>query len=182
MLRPSADDVRYALDGWPAADRALVTTALHDLDALYRWEPGLVLAVPAPAESDVDRLIEDLLAGGDTEGLDEDRFGDGRFGDGTGDGGEVDGGEEAQAAMADLFVAADRLRQAPWDQGVAAGLFDAVDAVNRSLPPYGVHPQVWRHVQKLGTALAGSASADHLDHDGVAAAARSLRDLLRDYV
>ena len=166
-LRPSEDDVRYAFDGWPAPDRVLVTAALAEMEAPYRWEPGLVLAVPAPAESDVDRLLDDLAG--------EDRSDD------SGDR-DADGGEEAQQAMSDLFLALDRLHHAPWDRERATALCQANDAVAVTLPPYGVEPQVWRHVQKLGEALAATLSQEAFDDEDVAAASKSLRDLLRDYV
>lgn len=168
MLRPSDDEVRFALDEWSPGDRVLVTAALIDIDAPYRWEPGLVLAVPAPAESDVDRILEDVVEG--DVGL------DGR------DDAEADGGERAHEAMADLFLAADRLQHAPWDRGLATDLRRAVGAVDGSLPPYGVDPRVWRHIQKLGSALAEAASEEVVDDETVASSARSLRDLLRDFV
>ena len=46
-LRPSADDVRYDLDGWPVSERILVTPVLVEIDDPYRWDPGVVLSVPA---------------------------------------------------------------------------------------------------------------------------------------
>ena len=62
MLSRSDDEVKYGLDEWPPSDRAAVTAALVDLDAPYRWEPDLVLVVPAAAESDVDRLLDEIDA------------------------------------------------------------------------------------------------------------------------
>ncbi len=173
MLKPSDDEVRYELEEWPAPDRALVTAALVELDAPYRWEPGLVLVVPAAAESDVDRLLDDSATG------DQDADGDYAAG---GEDEDLDGGEEAQAAMGDLFVAADRLQHAPWDKELALDLCTAAEAVGESLPPYGVEPKVWQHIQKLGAALADAACEEIVDDEEVAAASRSLRELLRDYV
>jgi hypothetical protein len=170
MLKPSHDEVVYGLDEWPASERAALTAALVELDAPYRWEPGIVLVVPAAAETDVDRLLDDIEA---AEGVDAAVVED--------DSAE-DGGEEAQTAMVELFVAADRLQHTPWDKSMAADLCRAVDAVTASLPPYGVEPAVWRHVQKRGEALAESASQEIIDDEVVAAGARSLRDLLREYV
>ncbi len=167
-LRPSDDDVRYALDDWAPADRAAITAALQEIDAPYRWEPGVVLAVPAAAESDLDRLFEHY-----------EPVGEGDFGGGEED---VDGGEEAHAAMADLFLAADRLQRMPWDKALAADLSRAADAVGESLAPYGIEPKVWRHIQKMAAVAAGSASDAVVDDEVVAADARALRDVLRDYV
>ena len=170
MLRPSDDEVRYGLDGWPANDRAAVTAALADLDAPYRWEPGLVLVVPAAAESDVDRLLDDIDAGGgDERGSPEDDDG-------------FDGGEEAQAAMGELFVAADRLQHDPVDRGLAVELAQAATVVQGSLPPYGVEPQVWARVQDMAEALASSSCDEPVDVDAVSADAHALRELLREYV
>lgn len=171
MLRPSDDEVRYGLDEWPANDRAVVTAALADLDAPYRWEPGLVLVVPAAAESDVDRLLDDIEAAED---------GDSESDDGDGDGG--DGGEEAQSAMGDLFVAADRLQHDPRDAGLAADVERAAIAVQSSLPPYGVERPVWERVRAMAAALAESSTQEFVDEDVVAADAHAVRELLREYV
>jgi hypothetical protein len=168
MLKPSGDDVRYALDEWAPVDRAAITAALQELDAPYRWEPGVVLAVPAAAEPDLDRLFNDY-----------EPVGEGDFG---GDEDEADGGEDAHAAMADLFLAADRLQHLPWDKALAADLSRAAVAVSESLPPYGMELKVWRHIQKMAAVAADSASEDIVDYDLAAADSRVLRDLLRDYV
>src|SRR5947209_11576187 len=183
MLRPSDDEVEYGLDEWLAADRAAVTAALAALDAPYRWEPGLVLVVPAAAESDVDRLLDDIegaeVDGGGPAGEDETAGADLDGIDGI-DG--IDGGEEAQVAMGELFLAADRLQHVPWDKTLAADVRLAADAVTATLPPYGVEPAVWRKVQTMGDALAQSASEDIVDDEKVAEAAKGLRDVLRAYV
>ena len=171
MLRPSEDEIQYGLDEWPANDRAAVTTALADLDAPYRWEPGLVLVVPAAAESDVDRLLDDVeAAGADGSEVPE------------GDEDEADGGEEAQAAMGDLFLAADRLQHDPLDAALAAAVGRAASAVQESRPPYGVERRVWERVQQMGAALTGSSSQEFVDAEDVAAEAHALRELLRDYI
>jgi len=92
---------------------------------------------------------EDETAGADLDGI------DGIDG--------IDGGEEAQVAMGDLFLAADRLQHVPWDKTLAADVRLAADAVTATLPPYGVEPAVWRRVQTMGGALAQSASEDIID-------------------
>ena len=172
ILMRSEDEVEYGLDEWPASDRAAVTAALVDLDAPYRWEPGLVLVVPAAAESDVDRLLDEIEAvepdGAGPTGEDEEPA--------------ADGGEEAQAAMGDLFLAADRLQHSPWDKTLVADVRSAADAVAAALPPYGVEPSAWRRAQTMGDALAESASQDASDDQAVAVGARALRDFLRAYV
>jgi len=127
-----------------------------------------VLAVPAAAETDVDGILDDLVSDeviADPPGAEH-----------------LDGGEEAQAAMAELFLAADRLRHAPWDGAVASAFCRVVEMVAVTLPPYGVEPRVWRHLQKRGSALAESVAAGTFDDEEVAAASQSIRDILRDYV
>jgi hypothetical protein len=170
MLLPSDDEVEYGLDEWPADERAAVTAALADLDAPYRWEPNLVLVVPSAAESDVDRLLDDIEA---AEG-DELAVGEGDD--------EPDGGEEAQAAMGDLFTAADRLQHDPGDAGLAADFARTSAVVQESLPPYGVERRVWVQVQEMAAQLAWSSSGDFVDEDAVAAEAHALREFLRSYV
>jgi hypothetical protein len=192
---PADDEVEYSLDDWPVPERAMAVRALVEVDIPYRWEPGLVLVVPTVAEEEVDQLFEDLAeADGDapTEGttadVDEvdaprpaDLLGDdGEAGD-DGDEDEADGGEEAQAAMADLFVAADRLQHSPADPdlgGEVAGLADTVDG---SAPPYGIARPVWRRIQALSATVA-SGLAEGADEETVATDARALRDFLRDLV
>ena len=170
MLRPSDNEIQYGLDEWPANERAAVTAALADLDAPYRWEPDLVLVVPAAAESDVDRLLDDIEAAE----RDEPEAGEGDD--------ELDGGEEAQVAMADLFTAADRLQHDPRDAGLAEDAARAASVVQQSLPPYGVERRLWARVQELAAAVVDSSSQDYVDEDTVAADAHALRELLRAYV
>jgi hypothetical protein len=159
------DEVQYDLAEWEMAERISATTALLDVDIPYRWEPDLVLAVPAVAEAEVDRLLDALEEVEDLE-HDED---------------VLDGGEEAQAAMTELFVAADRLQHTPADDDLVAEVMVAAATVQASLPPYGIERPVWRRIQGLAAAVVTDLE-ETADDDTVAADARALREYLRDLV
>ncbi len=170
----AVEEVLYELDDWPVVTRVQLTATLADRGIPSRWEPGLTLAVrdvdDDAAEAALDELEE---AAADDEGDDE--------GDET-DGGTADDGEPvAQAAMADLFVAADRLMHEPGDEVVAAELGVAADIVGESPAPFGIEAQLWGKVRELSAVV-----CSHLDADAapevVSADARTLREVLRPYV
>jgi hypothetical protein len=167
-LAPSGEDVEYRLDEWPAGDRRAVTSALAEAGVPYRWEPDLVLVVPASAASQVNRLIEEVESASPADDLAAEVG--------------LDGGEEAQEAMAELFVAADRLAHAPSDPALAAELTALAQAVNASLPPFGVDQGVWRGIRQLAAAAAASTAEETLDEERVSAEAKALRDVLRTLV
>ncbi|MGH9188873.1 MAG: hypothetical protein ACRD0Q_02390 [Acidimicrobiales bacterium] len=174
LLAASDSDVEYDLGDWGAADRGAVTAALSGEAIPYRWEAELVLAVPAAAEGEADRLVDDIEGSGrdvpdEAELVEE---GDGADG--------ADGGEEAQAAMADLFVAADRVQHSPPNDALAAELTKAATTVGLSLPPYGIEGAVWRKAQELASTAVAALQAP--DEEVVAANARAVRDFLRPYV
>lgn len=173
VLAPSADEVDLDLGDWTVADRAAITAALAEVDIPYRWQADLVLAVPAGAEADVDRLLDGLGPGAVTPGLDG-------AAEAT-DGDELDGGEEARAAMEELFLAADRLQHAPADTRAIATLARAAATVGACLPPYGMDGVAWRRIHELASTLAATLGPS-ADADTVAADARQLRDLLHHYV
>ncbi len=159
------DEVDYDLGEWQVGERSAATAALLEADIPYRWEENLVLAVPAVAEDEVDLLLDELE---DVEELEEDDDG-------------ADGGEEAQSAMADLFVAADRLQHDPADPEVVIEVVDAANVVTESLPPYGIARPVWKRIQELASTVVTDLE-DAVDEDTVAADARALREYLRDLV
>ncbi len=165
MLAPGDDDVQYDLAEWETNERTLATTALLEAEIPFRWEADLVLTVPAVAENEVDLLLDQL---GETEELDDD--------DGA------DGGEEAQGAMSDLFVAADRLQHDPADASLGADVLALTTTVGASAPPYGIERPVWRRIQALAATLAADLEDGELDEETVAADARAVREYLRDLV
>jgi len=171
MLASTSDEeeVQYDLGEWVMGERTAATTALLEVDIPYRWEENLVLVVPAVAEDEVDLLLDEL---GETEELEDD--------------GTVDGGEEAQEAMGDLFVAADRLQHDPADASIGAEVLEAAATIGACPPPYGIERPVWRRIQALAATLAAHLEAPDLgttlDEETVAADARAVREYLRDLV
>jgi hypothetical protein len=171
MLAPSEDDIGYELEDWPVTVRAPATAALVEMGIPYRWEEGLVLVVPASAEEEVDRLLDQLEA--------EEVF---HFpGEEELEAEGEDGGEEAQAAMSDLFVAADRFQNSPFDDRAIRVMEESAARVADCLPPYGIERPVWSRIQELaGIVASGLEKAE--DFDAVAEDARALRAFLREYV
>ena len=167
MLAPSEEELQYGLDEWPLPDRVALTIALAADGIPYRWEPDIVLVVPEVAEEEVDVLLDHL------EAQDPELATEGAVGfDGAGE--VADGGEEAQAAMVELFLAADRLRRSPLDQVLAADLDLAAEAVAARLPPYGIDAGVWERIQEMAAAAVSSSVDEDADEDTVAADASAL--------
>jgi hypothetical protein len=175
------DEVVYELDDWPVGARVQVTSTLIERGIGCRWEPGLTLVVAAVDEEATEDVLDDVE---DAEIADEWE---------EVDGGlpveaelEVDYGDEvdddvAQAAMGDLFVAADRLMHEPTDDLVAAELGAAAALVDDSPPPYGIDPEMWERVRELAAAVLADLD-EGADEDAVARDARVLRDVLRPWV
>jgi hypothetical protein len=176
MLAPSGNDddqIAYDLVEWPAEDRVIATDDLVELDIPYRWDDGLVLVVPAAVEEQVDALLDEIDENAASE---EDALLDVGRGD--------DGGEEATIAMGDLFVAADALHHARYDEEKVVEFIEAAGAVGSCLAPYGVEPQVWRRIQTEASAIVDALEkGDEGDDDeSITTAAGALRELLRHYV
>ena len=180
-LLPLSDDVvSFQLCDLARSDRSAVSGAMADGYIVYSCVPDLELVVAAAAEREVGRIVHDF-EGSDSDGDVEWAQGDGQVDDVEGDRDEVDGGEEATEAMGDLFVAADRLLNAPRDAFVAAELNAAASVAATCLPPYGIEAPVWQNVRHL----AGRVRSDlkeGADDDVVVSDARALRDFLRSYV
>jgi len=169
----TVDEVLYELDDWPVTTRVQLTSTLAERGIPSRWEPGLTLAVRELDDEAAEAALDELEDAGSEDGDEE--TDDGDFDDGP------DGGAVAQAAMADLFVAADRLMHEPGDEVVAAELGVAADIVAESSAPFGIETQMWTKVRELSAVVCG-----HLDDDAasevVSADARTLREVLRPYV
>ncbi|MGI8776737.1 MAG: hypothetical protein ACR2LJ_04995 [Acidimicrobiales bacterium] len=167
------EEVLYELDDWPVASRVELTATLAARGIPSRWEPGLTLAVREADDEAAEKALDELEEGaGDDEEGDEPE-GDGGAGD--------DGGAIAQAAMADLFVAADRLMHEPGDELVAAELGVAADIVGESPAPFGIEAQLWGQVRELSAVVCGHLDG-HASPEVVSADARTLREVLRPYV
>jgi len=168
MLAPSDGEVSYGLDEWPPGDRGAVTAGLTERGIRYRWEGDLVLIVPEATEQTVDLLldeIEDAANAAESEA----------------EASATDGGPEAQAAMAELFVIADRLHHVPFDAALAQEFEKAADRVAVSLPPYGIDTSLWRRIQELAAETITETRVLYND-DAVAERSGALRDLLREFV
>ena len=179
-LDDQVEEVVYELDDWPVGARVQVTSTLIERGIGCRWEPGLTLVVAAvdeePTEQVLD-LVEDseldaewdeadaLPADGELEAV---------------EGGDADD-DVAQAAMGDLFVAADRLMHEPGDDLVVAELGAAAALVDDSPPPYGIDPELWDRVRELAAAVLADVD-EEMDEEAVARDARVLRDVLRPWV
>lgn len=175
MLAPTDDEVGYVLEDWPVSDRGAVSAALDEVAIPFRWEEGLVLVVPGPVEQRVDRLLDDIQADSvDAGSPDAALEAEGDF--------DADGGEEAQAAMADVFVAADKLQHEPFDLGAADDLAAAAATVETSPPPFGIERQLWSQIAAMAASIGTQLEAPDADGEAVALCARELRDFLRDYV
>ena len=159
MLAPSEEELQYGLDEWPLPDRVALTIALAADGIPYRWEPDIVLVVPEVAEEEVDLLLDHL------EAQDPELATEGSVGfDGAGE--VADGGEEAQAAMVELFLAADRLRRSPLDQVLAADLEVAAEEVAARLPPYGIDRTAWERIQQMAAAAVSSSIDEDVRRGG----------------
>jgi hypothetical protein len=174
MLAPSDDEVAYVLDDWPVSDRGAASAALDEADIPFRWEEGLALVVPAAVEEQVDGILDQVQA--EFSGAaPEDEL------EAAPDDGE-DGGEEAQAAMADVFVAADRLQHEPFDKGAAEDLAAAAALVESSPPPFGIERALWTRIAQMASDLRVQLDGADVDGEALALSARELRDVLREYV
>jgi hypothetical protein len=174
-----AEEVVYELDDWPVGARVQVTSTLIERGIGCRWEPGLTLVVAAADEEPTEQVLDDVEDGLDA-GWDED---DALPGDSELEGDEGSEAEDdvAQAAMGDLFVAADRLMHEPGDDLVAAELGAAAALVDDSPPPYGIDPEMWERVRELAAAVLADLD-EGADEEAVARDARVLRDVLRPWV
>jgi len=176
LAEDAVDEVLYELDDWPVATRVQLTSTLAERGIPSRWEPGLTFAVRELDDEAAEAALDELEEAGSDDDEEEGGPGDGDDPDDAADGGAV-----AQAAMADLFVAADRLMHEPGDEVVGAELGVAADIVAESPAPFGIEAQLWAKVRDLSAVVCG-----HLDADAAPAVvsedARILREVLRPYV
>ena len=135
----------------------------------HRWEVGTDLIVSS-AEAD---LIESFI--------DEVQHPDG-FNDDELEEYDEDVDDEAiYAAMSNLYVAADKLMQRVADGPTRNAFFDASDDVEGLPAPFGFDPRVWTRVLDLAASIADAMDQDG-DDDVIAGDARTLRELLVNYV
>jgi hypothetical protein len=159
-LAEGGDEVGYELADWDAHRRVELAGALARDRIAYRWEASELVV----AEGDSDRVDELVDTIDNPDALAE----------------EADDGELAADVLSALYVSSDVLQHDPL---VAAAVVELLEALERApeLPPYGIEAELWDDVLGRATAVA-DLLADEADGDEVAAAARSLRELVRPLV
>lgn len=172
----------YELADWTAEQRGALEVRLvaegiehdwqmpsgADVDYSYeageQWTVATDLVVSETMEEAVDELIDEVDFPDSLAAEDE-------------DGGE---GEAVWARMSELYVAADRLKDAPGDLARAGEFFDAADGIPAAAP-YGISDDVWQQVLALAGEVSGALESD-ADDDVVEAHAQKLRNLLFQFV
>jgi hypothetical protein len=158
---PEEDEVGYELDDWMPEQQAQLVSMLAAEDIPHRWE-GTEIVVPEPFADRAEELIDDIDHP-DAIPAEPD---------------EEDAGGEL---LGTLFVAADVLARDPAEPAGVRDLIDAAEAVDTVPVPYGLDVAVWDGVRRMTGELADLLGSD-ADEDAVVAAARSLRDALREMV
>jgi hypothetical protein len=176
-LDPDAEQVVYELGDWSDDRRQLLVDALDAENIAYEWDEHGDLAV---LEADEDRVEAMLDAIEYPEAIPLPDEGDDIDGDGIGDGGQDD--TAVQEVLGELFVAADRLMHDAEDhEGVLAMVAIARQA--ESLPlPYGFSPPVWADIVEQAGAIRVLLEQDEEDDEVIMEQARTLRNVLRQYV
>jgi hypothetical protein len=178
------DVIVYELDEWTADQRGALEQRLVAAEIEHQWEAstgadvqegyepgnpwevGTDLVVGEQDEEAVDALLDEVE---NPDALDA-----------VADDDSVDD-EANYAIMANLYVAADRLKDDPGDLAVAGEFFDAADAAASAAAPFGIDPEVWRRVQELAVEVSRAIESEE-DDEQVQSAAQRLRDVLFTYV
>ena len=169
-LDPNADRLVYELYDWDDELLGRLTDALTESEIPHEYDEEGNLVVLADDEARVEAVLEaiefpDALAVDDGEGGDE-----------------GPSGLEAQDALSDLFIAADRLHHHARDHEGVLGLVAATAAVERLPVPFGFAPQVWEDIVSRASALRDAVERDSLDDEAIEQEATRLRAVLRDLV
>ena len=156
-------EVGYELDDWLPEQQADLVARLAAEGIPNRWE-GTEIVVPEAWADRVEEVIDEIDHP-DAIAVDDDEEGG-------------DGGGELLGA---LFVAADVLQHDPSDPAAVADLLEAAERADVDGVPYGLDVAVWDGVRRMAGDVA-DLLAEHADEERVAAAARALRDALREMV
>jgi hypothetical protein len=212
----AVDEVAYEVADWPVGSRLRLSAVLAERGVPWRWEPGLNLVVRESDDTTTEAVLDEIEAeevenqgaatdGGDGEDDAEDAGYESDVDDGEDDDDDEqdddeqdDDGEEddddgavGQAAMADLFVAADRLIHDPESLEVAVDLDTAADVVESSPPPFGIDDATWSTIRQRAAAVRAALDApedDEAEDVGedvdavVSERAQALRDTIRPWV
>jgi hypothetical protein len=159
-LAVGGDEVGYDLTDWDAQQRASLAGSLARDGIAHRWEAGELVVAESDSEQ-VDELVDQI---DHPDALTE----------------EGDDGDLGADVLSALYVSSDVLQH---DPTVTAAVVELLEALERApeLPPYGIDAAVWEDVLTRATAVADLLAEDD-DQDDVAAAARSLRELVRPLV
>lgn len=175
------NELVYELADWPVHARVRISSALGERQISYRWEPGPDLVVRDTHGDAVDALLDEVemaevepIDGEVDEGDDDEEWDEA-------DEEKAAADEVAQAAMSDLFVAADRLMHEPGDPTTAEDLLEAAAIVDESPAPFGIEQPVWLKVRELAAAVRDDLDRE-ADDEAVALDAQALREALRPYV
>lgn len=155
-------EVGYELDDWLPEQQADLVARLATEGIPNRWE-GTEIVVPEAWADRVEEVIDDIdhpdaIAAEDDDADDA--------------GGEL---------LGVLFVAADVLQHDPTDRAAVADMIEAAERADVDGVPYGLDLAVWDGVRRMSGEVA-DLLAEHADEERVAAAARALRDALREMV
>lgn len=174
----------YELGDWTADQRGALEVRLQAAQIEHQWETQAGHDVGDSYEAgQAWTVATDLVVSEEVEDLvdafiDEIDFPDSLDAD---DEADDDGSSEASwSAMSELYVAADRLKDAPADPARAGELFDAADALPEDAP-YGISADLWEQVRAMRAEVTGALEGD-ADADVVRAHAQKLRDILFQFV
>lgn len=160
---PEEDEVGYELDDWLPDQQAQLVSLLAAEGIPNHWEGAEIVVAERYADR-VEELIDeidhpDAIPAEDDDGAD-------------------DAGGELLGA---LFVAADVLHRDPNDPAAIRDLLDAAERADVDGVPYGLDVGLWDGVRRMAGDVA-DLLAEQADEERVVAAARALRDALRDLV
>ena len=155
-------EVGYDLDDWLPEQQADLVARLAEEAIPNRWE-GTEIVVPEAYADRVEEVIDDIDHPDAIPADDDDAD---------------DAGGELLGA---LFVTADVLQHDPTDPAGVADMIEAAERVDAVAVPYGLDVAVWDGVRRM-TGEVADLLAEHADEERVAAAARALRDALREMV
>jgi hypothetical protein len=161
-LDPAAEKVVYEVGAWPVA---LLTQLADDLtlaDIAYEWDERGDLVVLESDEEQVG-IILDALPDPDESAI------------------SSDDGVAVHGVLDSVFMASDRLARNGGDAGGTVGLVEAAEVLGQLALPFGFEPGQWRSLVAAVTGLQDLLEADATD-DEVSSSARSVRELVRQYI
>lgn len=166
-LDPDAPKVVYEVGGWPVGLQTELTDALTTADIPYQWDEHGDLMVLESDEEAVSSVLDELP--------DPQESGMGS-----------DDGIAVHDLLDKVFMSTDRLVRNGSDAAGTVNLVDAADVLSQLSPPFGFEPTQWRslvdQVRKLRDLIAGDGPTDAATDFEVSDQARSVRELIRQYV